>query len=414
MSLDAKIQKNPVTALIARLAAYAGFGEEALEPARMDAIVNQRMRSRRQRTKQLESVEQYLALVEQDAAEHDALLNEVLVGETRFFRDERVFSHLGTHLQDWAREHGRSANAPFRVLCAPCSTGEEAYSVAASLQLSGFAPGQYEIEALDISRSALETAECGVYGSHALRGVDEERRGLLVARDGEQNGEQWRVLKSLRLGLSFSFANLSLPDSLKPLGTFNLILCRNLLIYLRSEARMHLLESLRGALKAGGRLIVGTGDAVPEIYTMFQAARPASSFMLEARGHVKAQAIFQPQALKPAPKLGVRAIPVAAGPVTPIVMPKRRPLSVAEGEVLLEPEDFYRRAQELYSQDDLRQAERYCRKALYLQPSHLGSLELLAQLWSNEPVSRRSRALTERLGRARARRSQEKQEQEFA
>jgi chemotaxis protein methyltransferase WspC len=409
MSPDAQIQKNPVTALIARLAEYAGFDEEVLESARMDSII-----ARRRRERKMAGVEQYLALVEQDAAEHDALLNEVLVGETRFFRDERVFSHLGTHLQDWVREHGGSASAPFRVLCAPCSTGEEAYSVAASLQLSGFAPGQYEIEALDISRSALETAERGVYGSHALRGVDEERQSLLVEREGEQ----FRVLKSLRPGLSFSFANLSLPESLKPLGAFDLILCRNLLIYLRPEARMHLLESLRGALKPGGRLsgrlIVGTGDAVPEIYTMFQAARPASSFMLEAKnqpqalGHVKAQ----PRVLKPAPKPVTRAIPGTAGPVTPIAMPKRRPLSVTEGEMLLAPEDFYRRAQELYNQDDLRQAERYCRKALYLQPSHLASLELLAELWSNEPVSRRSRALTERLGRAR--RSREKQEQEFA
>jgi hypothetical protein len=172
---------------------------------------------------------------------------------------------------------------------------------------------------------------------------------------------------------------------------------------------MHLLESLRGALKAGGRLIVGTGDAVPEIYTIFQAARPASSFMLEVRGHAKTQPQVLKHVLKSAPKPVARAVPI-----TPITMPKRRPLSVAEGEMLLEPEDFYRRAQELYNQDDLRQAERYCRKALYLQPAHLASLELLAQLWSNEPVSRRSRALTERLGRARARRSQEKQEQEFA
>ncbi|HXB62157.1 MAG TPA: CheR family methyltransferase [Acidobacteriaceae bacterium] len=402
MSPDAQIQKNPVTALIARLAAYAGFGEEALEPVRMDSIVNQRMRSRRQRTKQLESVEEYLALVEQDAAEHDALLNEVLVGETKFFRDARVFAHL----QDWLKERTPQAETPFRVLCAPCSTGEEAYSVAASLQLSGFTPGQYEIEALDISRSALEAAERGVYSAHALRGVDEERRGLLVERDGEQDREQWRVLKSLRPGLSFSFANLSLPESLRPLGAFDLILCRNLLIYLRPEARMHLLESLRGALKAGGRLIVGTGDAVPEIYTTFQAAQPASSFMLEARGHAKAQPRVLKHVLKPEPKPVTHAVPVA--------MPKRRPLSVVEGEMLHEPEDFYQRAQELYSQDDLRQAERYCRKALYLQPGHLPSLELLAQLWSNEPVSRRSRALTERLGRARARRSQEKQEQEFA
>ncbi len=393
MSPDAQIQKNPVTTLIARLAAYAGFDEEVLEPARMDSVVHRRMRSRRQRTKQMESVEEYLALVEQDAAEHDALLNEVLVGETKFFRDERVFAHL----QEWVRERAPHTDLPFRVLCAPCSTGEEAYSVAASLQLSGLAPGQYEVEALDISRSALETAERGVYGTHALRGVDEGRRGLLVERDvSEDAREQRRVLKSLRPGLSFSFANLSLPESLKPMGAFDLILCRNLLIYLRPEARLHLLQSLRAALKEGGRLIVGTGDAVPEIYTIFQAAKPASSFMLEPRGHAKSQPKSSPHVIKHPVKPVVRAVPV-----TPIATQKRRPLSVAESETLMEPEDFYRKAQELYAQEDMRQAERCCRKALYLEPSHLASLELLAQLWGNEPVSRRSRALTERLGRAR-------------
>jgi chemotaxis protein methyltransferase WspC len=388
MSPDAQIQKNPVTALIARLAAYAGFDEEVLESARMDSII-----ARRRRARQMASVEEYLALVEQDAAEHDALLNEVLVGETKFFRDARVFSHL----QDWLRERAPQAEMPFRVLCAPCSTGEEAYSVAATLQLSGFTPGQYEIEALDISRSALEVAERGVYGTHALRGVDEERRELLVKQDVSRDaGEQWRVLESLRPGLSFSFANLSLPESVKPLGAFDLILCRNLLIYLRPEARLYLLQSLRGALKEGGRLIVGTGDAVPEIYTMFQAAKPASSFMLEARGKTK-----EPQPVKrPVSKMAART--VRAVPVVSVSAPKRRPLSLVEADTLLEPEDFYRRAQELYAQDDLRQAERCCRKALYLQPTHLASLELLAELWGNEPTSRRSRALNDRLGRARS------------
>jgi chemotaxis protein methyltransferase WspC len=395
MSPDAHIQKNPVTALIARLAAYAGFDEEVLESARMDSVVHHRMRARRQRTKQMESVEDYLALVENDAAEHDALLNEVLVGETKFFRDARVFEHL----QDWLMERGRSEKT-IRVLCAPCSTGEEAYSVAAALQLSGYVPGQYEIEALDISRSALEVAELGVYGNHALRGVDEDRRALLVEKDGPDANAQWRVLPGLRPGLSFSFANLSLPESVKPLGTFDLILCRNLLIYLRPEARMHLLQSLRGALNEGGRLIVGTGDAVPEIYMMFQAARPASSFMLEAKDAAKERPSAVRHAVKPAPKLVERAVHVA--PVVPIMpTPKRRPLSLVESEMLLQPEDFYRRAQELYAQEDMRQAERCCRKALYLEPAHLASLELLEKLWRNEPTSRRSRALTERLGRAR-------------
>jgi len=395
MSPDRVVQSNPVTALIARLAAYAGFDEEVLESARMDSII-----ARRRRAKQMVSVEDYLALVEQDAAEHDALLNEVLVGETKFFRDEKVFAHL----REWLLQRAVSSRnaGVFRVLCAPCSTGEEAYSVASSLQMSGFGAGQYEIEALDISRSALEVAEVGVYGTHALRGVDEERRQLLVEAEYPKNeNAQWRVLAHLRPGLNFSFANLSLPESLKPLGEFDLILCRNLLIYLRPEARMHLLQSLHGALKPGGRLIVGTGDAVPEVYTMFQAARPASSFMLEAKGRVQTIKLPEP---------AVNAVRVAAPVVSVPAAPKRRALSVVESEMLLAPGDFYRKAQELHQQQEMRQAERYCRKALYLEPSHLPSLELLVQLWSNEPASRRSRALTERLGRARARVSRPEQE----
>jgi len=83
-------------------------------------------------------------------------------------------------------------------------------------------------------------------------------------------------------------------------------------------------------------------------------------------------------------------------------VPRRRPLSVAESDVLMEPEDFYRRAQALYEKEEMRDAERYCRKALYLAPSLVPALELLEQLWRNEPASRRRRALTERLGRARA------------
>jgi len=331
------------------------------------------------------SVEDYLALVEQDAAEHDALLNEVLVGETKFFRDAKVFAHL----QQWLLQRaGSKSGGVFRVLCAPCSTGEEAYSAAASLQMSGFGAGQYEIEALDISRSALEVAEQGVYGTHALRGVEEEQRRLLVEANGEA---QWRVLPGLRPGLNFSFANLSLPESLKPLGEFDLILCRNLLIYLRPEARLHLLQSLRGALKQDGRLIVGTGDAVPEIYTMFQAARPASSFMLEARGPVQKRVEPPVQRVVEVERVPLKQISIAVA---------QRPVRAAES-VQFSAEALYCKAKELYAQDDLRPAERFCRKALYVEPTHVPSLELLEQLWSNEPASRRRRALTERLGRAR-------------
>jgi len=386
MSPDMHVRVSPVTTLIARLAAYAGFDEEVLESARMDSIVHQRMRARRQRTQQMESVEEYLAMVEHDAAEHDALLNEVLVGETKFFRDAKVFAHL----QQWLLQRAASSKngGVFRVLCAPCSTGEEAYSVAASLQMSGFGAGQYEIEALDISRSALEVAERGVYGTHALRGVEEEQRRLLVEANGDA---QWRVLPGLRPGLNFSFVNLSLPESVKPLGEFDLILCRNLLIYLRPEARMHLLQSLRGALRQDGRLIVGTGDAVPEIYTMFQAARPASSFMLEARGPVQKRVEPPVQRVAGIERVPVKKIPVAVA---------QRPARVGES-VQFSAESLYCKAKEFYAQDDLRPAERFCRKALYLEPAHVPSLELLEQLWSNEPASRRRRALTERLGRAR-------------
>jgi len=227
-----------------------------------------------------------------------------------------------------------------------------------------------------------------VYAPHALRGVPEERRAQLVeaAADG-----LWRVLPQLRAGLNFSFANLSLPGSLKPLGEFDLILCRNLLIYLRPEARLNLLCSVRDALSAGGRLIVGTGDAVPEIYTIFQAARPASSFMLEVKS-AAAQRMEGParsKAVQPQPVVAWRAAQAA-------------PQRARESAAPKEPADFYRAAVELYEKEELRASERYCRKALYLEPALVPALELLEQLWRNEPVSRRQRALAERLQRARS------------
>jgi chemotaxis protein methyltransferase WspC len=365
--------EKTVSKLVTKMSAHAGFDAALIEPARMQAIVTRRMEVRC-----VGEAADYVALVERDEYEHAALLDQLLVGETRFFRDARVFAALGK----WLGERPAAVDR-FRVLCAPCSTGEEAYSVAAVLQAAGFAAGEYEIHAIDLSTQALETARQGVYGGYTLRGVDLEHRNLVVA----SVEERWSVLPELRSGLHFCEANLALADALKEFGAFDLILCRNLLIYLNAEARGNLLASLHGALKPNGRLVVGTADTIPEMQAYFQTIKPASSFMLARRDGV----LSAKPVVVPARRRAVAVMPAvvrASARTTP-----RRAAMAASAESL------YLQAREFLAHVHLRSAERACRKALYLHPEHLPSLELLEKLWSAEPQSRRYRALTERLRR---------------
>ena len=164
---------------------------------------------------------------DEDVAE---LAEELLVHETWFFRDPAVFDELARVVVPLAAgAHGR----PLRLLSAPCATGEEAYSIAIALLELGLPEASFEVVGVDVSRRALEAAEEGRYGKHSLRS---ERRGW-EARFLIGDVDCWSVSAVVRERVRFLRANLVEPGALSSEAPFDVVFCRNMLVYLTEAAR---------------------------------------------------------------------------------------------------------------------------------------------------------------------------------
>jgi len=376
------MKPNPILAppvphsVVAALTAAIGIDPRALDPGRLKWIVAARCRHLK-----LPHPEAYAAHLEAHPPELDALIDVVVVQETRFFRDPVVFDHIRMAVAQLAARHP----GPLRILSAPCGTGQEAYSLAAMLTLVGVPPQRFSIDAFDISLSALEVACRGIYPEHALTHVSPELQNAC----GMRQPKLWQVHEPLRQRIRFERRNLAEPGALAGEAPYHLILCRNLFIYLHADARTALAESLAAALVPGGRLVLGTADRVEELNLLFSPVRPAASFAFVHRE------LALPAPAPPPPRR--YASPTRPGApsqsVSSIEVGSPRPAAPTLAS------DLYHSALELHRQGDIVKAERRCRQALYLAPNLLPALELLQSLWSRNPNLRLRRALRDRIAR---------------
>jgi chemotaxis protein methyltransferase CheR len=184
------------------------------------------------------------------------LIDQVAIQETYFMREPRELEAV-----DWQQlleaAHARGAGE-VNVWVAACASGEEAYSVAMlATEAFGHTPPPVAILATDISMAALRRAEEGVYSERSIRDLSPTRRDRFLIRDGPRSavGEQLRSLVRLRRH------NL-VADPAPPAGEvrFDLILCRNVLIYFDSQNVETVIGSLESALQPRGRLILGASD----------------------------------------------------------------------------------------------------------------------------------------------------------
>jgi chemotaxis protein methyltransferase WspC len=333
----------------------------------------------------------YAAFLEQTPEELDALIEEVVVRETRFFRDLVVFNHI----RDAMTQLAQAVSGPLRILSAPCGTGEEAYSLAAVLQLAGVPPARFSIDAFDISAAALETARRGIYPERAFSHVPAELQQACAQRQGSDRS----IHSELRERVQFARRNLAQPGALGNEAQYHLILCRNLFIYLAPAARAALAQSLSTALLPGGRLFLGTADRVGELNDLFAPIRPAASFAFVHR------APGIPLDLRPRIAAALRGVLPRIRSAKPDAAHAARDAaarhSEGEGNSEQAATALYHRALEHRQRGELAKAERRCRQALYLAPNLLPALELLQSLWSEHPNLRMRRALRDRVLRHR-------------
>ncbi len=209
---------------------------------------------RRMQVAAMPDLPSYRRLLETDPLETRALLQDMLISVTNFFRDPEAFNALEAMLKSAIAE--RPATVPFRAWIAGCATGEEAYSVAILLrELLEPSGTPLQVFASDIDQRAVAAARTGQYHASIATDVSPERlRERFVA-----DGVDFQISKGVRDAVVFSVHN-ALSDP--PFTRMDLICCRNLLIYLDRSAQAQLLRSFHFALKPRGLLFLGSSETV--------------------------------------------------------------------------------------------------------------------------------------------------------
>jgi chemotaxis protein methyltransferase CheR len=187
-----------------------------------------------------------------------AVVEAMTTNESSFFRDDKPFAHVRT--QVLPRLHAtRPPGARLRIWSAAASTGQEAYSLAIIVAESRALLGNREVEIVgtDIAREPLARAREGLFTQF------EVQRGLpmqMLVRYFRKDGGNWRIAEAIRDMVSFREWNL-LGD-LRPLGTFDLIFCRNVLIYFDTPTKARALEAMARQLAPDGLLYLGGAETV--------------------------------------------------------------------------------------------------------------------------------------------------------
>ena len=185
------------------------------------------------------------------------VVNALLNNESSFFRDLQIFDMIHRQILPHIREERQ--DRVLRIWSAGCSTGQEAYSLAIRLRndAARWQGWRIEILATDISTTAIDQARSGIFSQMDVQ------RGLAVGdliKWFEPHGEEWRANPELRRMIDFRHDNLF--DARVPMGDYDLLLCRNVLLYFTPERRQTVLRLLANHSHAGSVLLLGAGETV--------------------------------------------------------------------------------------------------------------------------------------------------------
>ncbi|NIP72202.1 MAG: hypothetical protein GWO16_03830 [Gammaproteobacteria bacterium] len=357
-------------------------------------------------------MEDYYGRLTTATDELNELIETVVIPETWFFRDRKPFAALEHHVRE-KRDRGAMPTS-FRALSLPCSTGEEPYSIAIALLEAGVAAQEIRVDARDVSRTALDYARRANYGSHSFRGHQDP---AIMERYFIRDETRYLVREQVRQLVHFDRANI-IDDALAAARQrYDVIFCRNLLIYLDERFRHRAFGTLHRLLNDDGLLFLGHaegGTAPPEL---FLTAGRSTAYAFTKTGedeeapHSPAPAPNRRTApARPAaPARVARARPTQTG-AGPRPSPPPQPKPAPEDELELARQladmgrlaeareicaryldDRGRRAQAYFlhalidnASGETRQAEQYLRKAIYLDPDHYEALIHLSLLLAQQ------------------------------
>ncbi|WP_111431575.1 protein-glutamate O-methyltransferase CheR [Rhodobacteraceae bacterium DSL-40] len=239
---------------------YAGI---SLPESKM-ALVQARL-AKRLRALGMTDFAPYCALIEgrsdEALAERQELITAITTNVTRFFREPHHFDMLRTRVLPPLIEHARKGGR-VRLWSAGCSTGEEPYSIALTMLDMASDAGRHDIKILatDLDRAVLATANRGIYPERALEAVPATLRKAHFQPRTEGNETGFAVGPAARALISFRQLNLTLPFPMR--GSFDVIFCRNVVIYFDAETELSVWKAFSERLPPGGWLFVGHSERI--------------------------------------------------------------------------------------------------------------------------------------------------------
>jgi chemotaxis protein methyltransferase CheR len=208
-----------------------------------------------------DSFKTYLDALEQhDGPEWQEFINALTTNLTAFFREQHHFGILESLLAA-GRTH------PWKIWCAAASTGEEPYSIAMTAQEALGPSGNFHIVNTDIDTRVLATAARGVYRTDGVKGLSNERMQRFFMRGKGDNAGQMRVKPELQRSMSFQPVNLIHELPFK--DSFDLVFCRNVMIYFDASTQRQVLERIHRVMKPGGMLFVGHAENFSDARSLF-------------------------------------------------------------------------------------------------------------------------------------------------
>jgi chemotaxis protein methyltransferase WspC len=346
--------------------------------------------------------------------ELDELVERLLVPETWFFRGAGLFAALARVVS------GFPAGRTFRALSVPCSSGEEPYSFAIALLEAAVAPARWSIDAYDLSPRSIAVAEHGVYGEFSFR----ETATTLRERYFRRTADGWELATHVRERVRFGVGNLIDTAFLAGVTTsYDLILCRNVLIYLTPTARRQVVATLERVLKPGGLLAVGPAEPQAligrpfrregtEPYFLFHY-EPGEASILPPPRIDQLSLIPNPRRLPPRRRLPdatpavARQSDVQTLPESPLDRARRFADAGRLDDALTEAAKAGPSADAFslvgviqQARGDRAAAAAAFRKALYLEPDHREALTYAMLIADHEGDADRAAVLRERLARS--------------
>jgi len=256
-----------------------GAGKEYLLETRLHPIINRL------------GVSSYSELLSKAKADfkkeiENEIIDAISTNETYFFRDKSPFELLQhkifPDLIDRSTKLNRGSKPTIRLWSAANSTGQEIYSIAMTLIEMGVTPDKYNIKLFgtDISDAAIAQASYGLYNKFEVaRGLDTKRLARYFVK---QDNEQYKIKDEVRAMAQFKKMNLMKP--FVGLGKFDIVLCRNVMIYFTSEDRKKIYNNISKVLEPHGYLLIGATESLANDTDLFCSKRYLNSMFYQFKG----------------------------------------------------------------------------------------------------------------------------------